>query len=80
MNNALVTVYISETALRSKTIPCATSAADPIEEGCIEKLGGDWDSNTRPKNVSYAVIECIWKEEIRDQIPSGQVMLSHHLI
>jgi len=58
VNNALVTVYISETALRSKTKPCATSAADPIADGCIEKLGGDCDSTTSTKNVSYAVIEC----------------------
>jgi len=80
VNNALVTVYISETALKNKTIPRATSAADPIADGCIEKVGRDWDSTTSPKNVSYAEIECVWKEGIRDQIPSGQAMLSHQPI
>jgi hypothetical protein len=80
VNNALVTVYISETALRSKTKPCVTFAADHIAEGCIEKAGGEWDPTTSPKNVSLAVIECIWKERIRDQIPSGQDVLSRQPI
>jgi hypothetical protein len=66
-----------ETALRSKTKPRATLAAVYIADGCIENVGEDWDSTTSPKNVSYAVIECIWKKGIRHQIPSGLAMLSH---
>ena len=75
-----MTVYISKTALRSKTKPCVTSAADPIAGGRIEQVGGEWDPTASPKNVSYAVIEWISKEGIRDQIPSGQAMLSHQPI